>query len=74
MAIAITRFNAARSIGWAVSLLTATVSRCRRRMKMRWSDAPDAHAVSGGRSGKVRSMLERKHAAYGVPVWLGVSA
>src|SRR6516162_1217967 len=45
-------FNASRSIGWSVSLLTATVNRWRRKMKMRWSEAPDAQAVSGGRSGK----------------------
>ena len=34
-ATAITRFNAARSIGWSVSLATDTTMRWRRRMKMR---------------------------------------
>src|SRR6516225_7283765 len=61
-----TWFNASRLIGWSVSLLTATVSRWRRKMKMRWSDAPDAHAVSGGRSGNRRSILVRKHTELGV--------
>ena len=56
-----TWFNGSRSIGWSVSLLTATVNRC--KMKMRWSEAPDAQAVSGGRSENRRSILVRKHAA-----------
>jgi hypothetical protein len=42
-------FNAIRSIGWSVALLTATVNRWHRNMKMRWSEAPDAQAVSGGK-------------------------
>ena len=49
---ATSRFSAAMSIAWSVSFDTATVSRCRRRMNIFWSEAPDAQAVSARQVGK----------------------
>jgi len=63
IAAATNRPSADRSIGWSVSFATATTSRGRRRMKMRWSEAPEAQAVSAGSSGNSRSALVRKQAA-----------
>ena len=57
------RSKAPRSMGKSVSFATTATIFAPLRMKIRWSDAPTAQAVSAGRLGKVASWLVRKEAA-----------